>query len=707
MLAAVLAAPAVRHGVKCIPATSLSLPRCKMYSRDSMRSLCECAYVLATASCSQLGSQDFLEGLVLRLGLANDRRGEQLYGPGMVKHMRNAQDADAGVYQSPEQLVHAMLYFARLPEKQRIRTYLEVGIWTGWTASLLSTFLRRFVPPAHFGGWAVDTDLGHVSNAASAILRANNITSILRSDLSHAWYRLSRRKPIDLCFIDADHTYDGVRRDYELFAPICRHMMFHDIADFDVGAFQGGGVPRFWADVKANLERDRWLEFTSNGAIWPSTMGLGLLLAPADDTARPAAVSFTNRSTSPSAYRQRAAWEAFASSAAATNLAAAAPTPSAAIYGLSRHASLTASQRRDRTRLSMRHATEPAELLAGHGRSGPPLRSPEPPTTMWQGRLRRQARAPSATSIRYRRTASELNRRWVAASASHGMHTAGVLIRVLEAGGISGSGFDHGTPRNDDPLRHFWRVHGQPRISAAHNDRVSATLVNYRHPDLFRCRGMCGPDWWDLPGLVLKPSYATQKRLNCLGWRDIASMSYNCATWGGDGISCREPGCCVPGCPPRAEWCDQRGGVHAQSDCRLLGSPSAMKSCCTAFPPDSWGELIAMQDAHMPHGTCQGYRPSRAPANCRDDARKGIAAEKDWRFNDIVLDIARHPWEGELVDMVDAVIIAPTAGLAAMRYAWSVRKALSQLLNDTTLPLLYYDIRQRTEPFAPARASSY
>jgi predicted O-methyltransferase YrrM len=62
------------------------------------------------------------------------------------------------------------------------------------------------------------------------------------------------QQPLDLVFIDGDHTYDSVRRDYELYAPLVREggiIAFHDIVD---GRYEAvGDVPRFWREVQPNL----------------------------------------------------------------------------------------------------------------------------------------------------------------------------------------------------------------------------------------------------------------------------------------------------------------------------------------------------------------------------------------------------------------------------------------------------------------------
>ena len=58
-------------------------------------------------------------------------------------------------------------------------------------------------------------------------------------------------RPVDVLFIDGDHTYAGVRSDYEMYGPLVRDggvVAFHDIVpglECDVG-----GVPRYWRELK-------------------------------------------------------------------------------------------------------------------------------------------------------------------------------------------------------------------------------------------------------------------------------------------------------------------------------------------------------------------------------------------------------------------------------------------------------------------------
>lgn len=263
-----------------------------------------------------------------------------------------------------------------------------------------------------------------------------------------------------------------------------------------------------------------------------------------------------------------------------------------------------------------------------------------------------------------------------------------MLFHVLDGNGITMGGFDDGPPDAQHPLRHIWRN----EVHTDRNDRMSASVANKRHPDIFRCL-ICPVEWFDLPAIVLKPSAAVQKRISCLGWRDMGSFGRPCWPWGGSDE-------CVSGCPKPYEWCDKHGGVQGQTNCNT-GFGEQPETCCLAWAPDMWTELLEMQDQwHRPWGSCW----HREGVDCNDVTTAG---DSIWLYNEIVVDRARHPWGSELHEIIEAVAIAPRASDKSKAFAKAVHTALLRLMigngvNNLTLPLLYYDAAETRKPFTLA-----
>jgi predicted O-methyltransferase YrrM len=79
------------------------------------------------------------------------------------------------------------------------------------------------------------------------LLRANSHAG---STLEEA-KRLLAGQPIDLLFIDGDHTYEGVKKDWEMYSPLVRSgglIVFHDVA----GNYGETQVKTFWDTIKTS-----------------------------------------------------------------------------------------------------------------------------------------------------------------------------------------------------------------------------------------------------------------------------------------------------------------------------------------------------------------------------------------------------------------------------------------------------------------------
>jgi len=187
-----------------------------------------------------------------------------------------------GLGQQPVQIASALMFLS----KQQISTYVEVGFCQGWTLGLISTYLQRFAPGGKVRAIGVDVQFNNLAKSAHTVLESIGVSVQQRlPGKTHARSMVAPTEPtLDLCFIDAAHNYGkgvnhGVVHDYVEFAPYCKIAMFHDVVDYDVGkAFEDGGVSRFWADLKANTPSERVVEFIQQPGVYPSTLGIGIVI---------------------------------------------------------------------------------------------------------------------------------------------------------------------------------------------------------------------------------------------------------------------------------------------------------------------------------------------------------------------------------------------------------------------------------------------
>jgi cephalosporin hydroxylase len=157
----------------------------------------------------------------------------------------------------------------RLLEKTAPRRIAEIGTANGGTLFMLT---QVAAPDATIV--SVDLPGGRLGGASSSVRnrypqwrarlyrgfgRGDQSVHIIRAD-SHDVSTVEdvrRRLPegkVDFLFIDGDHSYDGVRRDFELYSPLAAAgglVAFHDIVPSGPGKHgDPGEVPVFWSEVK-------------------------------------------------------------------------------------------------------------------------------------------------------------------------------------------------------------------------------------------------------------------------------------------------------------------------------------------------------------------------------------------------------------------------------------------------------------------------
>eukprot|EP00316_Scyphosphaera_apsteinii_P023734 CAMPEP_0119322300 /NCGR_PEP_ID=MMETSP1333-20130426/57769_1 /TAXON_ID=418940 /ORGANISM="Scyphosphaera apsteinii, Strain RCC1455" /LENGTH=338 /DNA_ID=CAMNT_0007329491 /DNA_START=102 /DNA_END=1118 /DNA_ORIENTATION=- len=255
--------------------------------------LCQGMQMLQRASCADLSNNSFVQLALEKTGLSWDVRKSQLYGPATYAMIRSRTGLKLGLWQDPSQFAAALIKLGSAVHE--IRTYLEVGCYTGWTACILATFMQRV--GHRLRGFIVDLT-AHYAEPVLPLLRSRNLTFVLRRDVPANKTELLSRLELDrsqpqlmkrrgyrvgrhfsLCFIDAQHSYMGIMDDFREFSPYCRRALFHDIQDFDAVHLQNfsGGVPAFWQHLTEYTHPHRITQITSQLAAFAPHFGLGIV----------------------------------------------------------------------------------------------------------------------------------------------------------------------------------------------------------------------------------------------------------------------------------------------------------------------------------------------------------------------------------------------------------------------------------------------
>ena len=210
-----------------------------------------------------LHNNSYLENLIIKLGFNTEGLREQ---PKIVK------DNGGGllIWQYPNQFSK---YLCLLRE-QHINSYIEIGCRWGGTFVLTNEYLKMF----NSINKSVAIDI--IDSPVVNYCVSNNETQFIKiNSQSKEFINYINNNYFDLFFIDGDHSYNGVKNDYEISKNSGKIFVFHDIIS-DVCP----GVVQFWNELKNN-ENDTYnfFEFTEQYEdVWNNTnqkfLGIGVAI---------------------------------------------------------------------------------------------------------------------------------------------------------------------------------------------------------------------------------------------------------------------------------------------------------------------------------------------------------------------------------------------------------------------------------------------
>ncbi len=153
-------------------------------------------------------------------------------------------------------------------EEHRVRSYLEIGVWTGRTLSALHDVFHFDVVAACDHGWAHRNGLP---------IRLPPETRFFEGDSGSEAFLEWRRAlgPIDLVLIDGNHAYRAVRADFERNRAFPhRFLALHDITGHRRAT---AGVKRLWDELREQPGRCREIVRPHRElGLDHSTMGIGI-----------------------------------------------------------------------------------------------------------------------------------------------------------------------------------------------------------------------------------------------------------------------------------------------------------------------------------------------------------------------------------------------------------------------------------------------
>jgi predicted O-methyltransferase YrrM len=184
------------------------------------------------------------------------------FGSDDIKSFGGTHQGGIHLQQYPPEFADLLEFLFKIDEQNPLKNYLEVGSAAGGTAHALNHFLRFDKLTL------VDNNEHPKHKLRKETLKGIERTEIIgNSQIKKIFDKVSKLNlTYDLAMLDADHSYEGIRKDFELYSPLVKPgglVIFHDIADDERLHLQGCFVDVFWKDLKTKSLGD-YHEFGGN-----------------------------------------------------------------------------------------------------------------------------------------------------------------------------------------------------------------------------------------------------------------------------------------------------------------------------------------------------------------------------------------------------------------------------------------------------------
>lgn len=177
-----------------------------------------------------------------------------------------------GVWQYPNQFSKYLNYIHEIMPV--VNTYVEIGVAAGGTFIFTNEVLKPKKSYAVDISKVIGKPAGFedVSSPYDGILKKyideNENTSFIHGTSDDVKKQV--REDIDILFIDGDHSYEGVKRDFYTLKDNAKIFVFHDIVNYKCP-----GVIRFWNEIK---HTGNYKEFTDQyESVQGVYLGIGVL----------------------------------------------------------------------------------------------------------------------------------------------------------------------------------------------------------------------------------------------------------------------------------------------------------------------------------------------------------------------------------------------------------------------------------------------